>query len=133
MIDQCNTHKLSPLDPPVVVNSEAAVIAGGCGELDAIHSFVEWVIKGGDYPSVCRERSDQCCFVVLTMNGELMTFERTNLPVTVGKHQQAYGSGSHFAMGAMANGATAKHAVEIASKLDPHTGGRVYTYEEPSE
>lgn len=37
----------------------------------------------------------------------------------------AIGSGSDYALGAMAMGASAARAVEIACELDPHCGGRV--------
>ncbi len=111
-----------------IVCGKNIVAAGGCGELDTIHSFVSWVEKGGEYPNICRERSDQCWFVALTDCGELMTFERTEIPVSSGRHLQAYGSGSQFAMGALGAGVGAKQAVEIASSLDPHTGGPVHTF-----
>ncbi len=37
----------------------------------------------------------------------------------------AFGSGGAYAVGALANGASAKRAVEIAARFDPFTGGRV--------
>lgn len=40
----------------------------------------------------------------------------------------ALGSGSHYAQAAMVMGADAKKAVEVASKLDIRTGGKIKTY-----
>lgn len=37
----------------------------------------------------------------------------------------AIGSGYHFAMGAMAHGATAEESVKVAMKFDRNTGGKV--------
>lgn len=39
----------------------------------------------------------------------------------------ALGSGSDYALGAMAHGATAAEAVAIAARLDIHTGGEIQT------
>jgi len=38
---------------------------------------------------------------------------------------QAWGSGSHYALGAMHAGQSAERAVEIASRLDLYTGGKI--------
>lgn len=40
------------------------------------------------------------------------------------------GSGSDYAVGALYAGATAQRAVEIASQLDPNTGGHIITVEQ---
>jgi len=40
----------------------------------------------------------------------------------------ALGSGREYAAGAISQGATARQAVEIASKFDPYTGGKIEVY-----
>jgi hypothetical protein len=111
-----------------VIRVEGGSFAGGCGELDAIHAFQSWVQNGmdpSDYPQLCRDRSEESCFIVITPDGVLMDFERTPTPVTKTHGFDACGSGSDYALGAMAAGKTAREAVEIAARFDLYTGSEV--------
>lgn len=69
--------------------------------------------------------------------GSLIVFGREGATVFCGGGSQpeaaadfqAYGSGQQFALGAMAMGATARQAVEIAARYDIYTGGEITVME----
>lgn len=60
--------------------------------------------------------------VVLTEKGELFMFFKPGMWMKLDQPFYAVGSGMHFAMGAMEQGASPYEAVKAASKLDPNTG-----------
>lgn len=60
--------------------------------------------------------------VILTEDGKMYTFGSPDSWIKIDQRTYAIGSGSHFAMGAMAAGATPYEAIKEATKLDPHTG-----------
>lgn len=67
-------------------------------------------------------------FCVLVLMGEgLFWADKWCRLIKVSDEFYAIGSGSPYAMGAMAKGATAEEAVRIAMRWDPHTGGEVQT------
>lgn len=60
--------------------------------------------------------------LVLSEDGKLWTFSNASNWFRIDQDYYAIGSGMNFAMGAMADGASAYDAVKIAAKLDPSTG-----------
>lgn len=61
-------------------------------------------------------------FLVLTEDHKLFTFSDPHKWYPVENDFYAMGSGSHFAMGALQTGLTAKEAVQVACKLDRNSG-----------
>ena len=60
--------------------------------------------------------------------GEIWAFDGLSYPYKMEAEYVAIGSGSDFALGAMAMGVGAEKAVKIASQLDCYTGGEIRTY-----
>lgn len=74
-------------------------------------------VSSGEFNALLAHPDHGCFELYLMMpSGRVMTIENQR-PFT------AIGSGAHFAMGAMAHGATALQAVVIASDYDPFTSG----------
>lgn len=73
------------------------------------------------------------CFAVIVDGARITTasidgYEGYTKHTESGKIPFAIGSGSSYALGAMAHGATAEEAVEIAKTLDIYSGGKVRTF-----
>ncbi|WP_336802468.1 hypothetical protein [Kaistia sp. MMO-174] len=100
-----------------------STMGGTSGSIEACHRFVQWIEAGaeGDCPELGDSdgilvRGSQTFYV--GSKGVLVPFEA---------EFAAVGSGEKFALGAMAMGATAERAVEVARELDVHTGGQIVT------
>lgn len=63
---------------------------------------------------------------LVVRDGQVYWYDHSLVPVPCGTPAAA-GSGAAFAMGAMLAGASAKQAVEIATRLDECSGGKVQT------
>lgn len=97
---------------------------GSCGLGD---TFEAWLRGGcrGDQPSLKNGDSTAHCIVVMP-DGLVVWFHQDGMtPMRTPYH--AVGSGSAYAIGAMAAGATAAEAVRIAMLHDTGTGGDVTT------
>lgn len=101
-----------------------------CGALSTAYLFIEWLkldqrdwlIDGKDPPKGLGD--DDFEAIELSEEGAFVWDCRlTRRPVLDAFY--AIGSGSDFAMGAMAMGADAKEAVRVAAKFDPYTGGAI--------
>jgi ATP-dependent protease HslVU (ClpYQ) peptidase subunit len=77
-------------------------------------------IEAGDLPAEMRGDYE---LLRLLPNGKAIAYAERLRPHPVSL-PASIGSGSDFALGAMAAGADLKAAIKIAAKLDPHTGGR---------
>lgn len=98
-------------------------IAGITGDEAAGVLLIRWYTDGAD-PAKWPERqrtSDWTRLIVLGADG-LKFYEQDPLPLRCHDEFMAFGSGRDFAMGAMAAGATAREAVEIACMLNIHCG-----------
>jgi len=62
--------------------------------------------------------------IVVTKDG-LLRYEGSPHPIEHGKSKCAFGEGSPFAYGALAMGATAKDAVDVAIQFSPYCGGGI--------
>lgn len=98
----------------------------GAGYYDQIVEVVAWLNAGSDpkerpvFPADLDEGSE---LLLIQANGEAFWLTWPYLrPVKINEDFAAVGSGSEFALGALAMGATAKRAVEIASRFDQATG-----------
>lgn len=100
------------------------------GEGSAGNRFLEWLMGEGE------EMPEQQDFAalrvtadgVLVYTGEYTTAALTTDPVAIG-------SGGNFAIAGMHLGMTAAEAVQLATEIDPNSGGPVCVaeYEEPEE
>ena len=112
----------------IVTFTEGPYAAIACtGTFNNQNKFMDWVQNGGDIPSF--QSDDSVSAMAVDRNGKVFCFfSGCHDREEVRAYPNAEGSGSRFAMGAMMAGATAFRAVEIASQLDPNTGGEVQCY-----
>ena len=108
---------------------EDRLILSGAGPLHSILAMREW-FKDGQEPSMFPviQTTHPCHFVVVSPYTGLYRFEITPSPIDHGRGQCAFGEGREFAYGALAMGATAQQAVEIANSHSPHCGLGVAEY-----
>lgn len=89
--------------------------------------YALWLENGAN-PSEFGEGAPDCCVLMIKPNGDVYLAD-TGLyfsgPIQCESH--AIGSGAKFAIGAMAAGASAAEAVEVACRYDYHCGGPVMT------
>lgn len=96
-------------------NGQVAAIAGTFG---CFGPLIEWLESGRDpatWPT-CQRTEDFGVIVVASTDG-LEMFEREPWPIRFDEPFAAFGNGREAAMGAMAMGADAVKAVEIASRF----------------
>ncbi len=106
------------------------VILSGAGPLASILAVRAWYMAGAvpnEFPSV-QQTPQFCHFVVVTAEG-LFRYEQSPHPIQHGFEPCAFGVGKDFAFGALAMGADARRAVEIANEHSPYCGMGVHTYE----
>ena len=100
------------------------VIIGTTGDLSESIVVRDWYVSGADparWPEF--QRTDRWArLVVLSASAWLVTFEREPVAIPVLDPFAAWGSGRDFALGAMAHGASARQAVEIACRLSVFCG-----------
>ena len=102
--------------------------AGHAGLCDA---FLEW--GQNDFKQTLTPKCENSLVaeadftgIKIDKDGHVVIYDENFFPITVGTIEQyAIGSGGELAMGAMAMGATAKQAIEIAAKYDVNTGGKI--------
>jgi len=94
-------------------------IIGLAGNIGQGIAFVRWYDKKGkgEKPDM-----DDAYALVLKPTGEVISFDCTLEPFPISEPFTAIGSGAQLAMAAMLAGADAKRAVQIACKIDPHSG-----------
>ena len=95
---------------------------GGAGYADSIMMGIAWLEEGGPKPDLVDRSEDWSGILVIAPDGAIWKFEKQLHGFLVEAPQFAIGSGRAFAIGAMAMGATAREAVEVASRFDPHSG-----------
>lgn len=102
------------------------VLIGISGDYVSGAAFVLWVKSGmalDAWPSEIKK--ENCVALVVHKSGLVQRFEGSPYPTPVLEAYTAIGSGTDFVLGAMAHGATALEAMEIAKKLDVGTGGEL--------
>lgn len=104
-------------------------IVGMAGRYATLLAAVEYLStpEGEEVEKPQMEDSD----ILLLVNQDNEVFLYTNNLVAMPLYGDyiAIGSGSEYAMGAMAQGATAEEAVAIAHKFDPNTGPNIVRVE----
>lgn len=87
--------------------------------------FVAWLDAGAD-PKEWGEGSPDVRAIIVRPNGDVfLADEGLHFSGPIDCEFYAIGSGSDYAMGALAMGANANRAVEIAAQFDPHCGAPV--------
>ena len=97
--------------------------------------LAQWYIDGtkvADWPKFQDDKDAWTRLIVATAHG-VATCERQPVFLPVFDTFTAWGSGRDYAMGAMARGATAVEAVQIASQFDINCGFGVEAYELATE
>ena len=109
--DQVSSRvKLKRLDSGAVVCT--------CGDADRGLMLIDWYINGKDpavWPAFQRADTGWVILVVVEC-GQVYEYNQEPVAIPVEAPYDAWGSGSSFALGALAMGATASQAVEAASK-----------------
>jgi len=97
-----------------------------CGYFAWFDAWIKWHKDGADpyNTPVCKFPNSETAFIVFR-DGECVAFSSEMPYPDKAFAGEAFGSGRKYAMGAMARGASAREAVEIAIKLDPGSGGPV--------
>lgn len=98
--------------------------AAGCGDYDNILEIVCWLQEGADrddMPTLPDKNDTDVIIIVPSGKVQWLSWPYLRF-VELTEERVSFGSGSEFALGAMAAGATAKQAVAIACRYDPHTG-----------
>jgi hypothetical protein len=108
--------------PSTKVHRTPDALIGGAGESAAIRQFVAWYADGQRVPKP--KLPDSFCVLVLTAEG-LFYWASNLVPEPIERGFHAIGSGGNAALGAMLAGANVKKAVEIATTVDPGSGGEV--------
>jgi hypothetical protein len=100
-----------------------AIIATA-GESSPALVFVDWYGSGKPIPEMLRDLGGDFTCLILTPRG-LYEADVYCRPDQILEPFYAVGSGSKEALAAMHCGKSAREAVEIASRIDPYTGGRI--------
>lgn len=98
---------------------------GVIGKLAPALMVVEWLMGRADKPNPFEEDDSFYVLMVEKATGQIFMFDYFLHALPIESKFFALGSGSSYAMGAMAQGASAKKAVEIASLFDDSTGSGV--------
>jgi ATP-dependent protease HslVU (ClpYQ) peptidase subunit len=93
-------------------------------------ALADWFQKGADRDSwpECQAASDRWCRLIVASQAGVYVYEQEPFPIPVLEIFSAWGSGRDFALGALAMGATAKQAVEVANKMCAGCGFGVDVY-----
>lgn len=94
----------------------------GAGDLDDLSKYYDWIRGGGDPPELGAEMGID----ILEVSEEgIHIWGKKFVRLKVDEKAYAVGSGSQYAMGAIAAGCTPKQAMAIAAKFDMGTGKQV--------
>lgn len=107
-----------PFKVSKIVRAGLSVYAG-TGDLDDVTRFFEWRRKGGklkDAPSFV----DDLDILEVCADG-IFIWGKKLVRLKVDEVVYSFGSGSQYAMGAVAMGAGPEQAIEIAAMFDPQT------------
>jgi ATP-dependent protease HslVU (ClpYQ) peptidase subunit len=121
------TRKITRIDKV----DKPEMLVAVAGNLDKCQVFKQWCETG--YPrnppnlKEISENEDFGAFVIINTEPTIIVYEyETNcVGVPIRAEFRALGTGADFAIGAMAMGASARKAVEIATKYDIYTGGEI--------
>lgn len=102
-----------------------------CGDTDKALDLIQWFREGHKdeiYPNY-QAGEDFATLVAVNFKGQAFEYNHLSVGVPIIDKYMAWGSGGHFALGAMAMGADARKAVEIAAMFDCYSGGDIDSVE----
>ena len=102
------------------------------GSEDGGLAMARWYQDGADrsaWPESQKDKDDWTRLIVVKPDGEVFFYERFAEAIKVIDTPIAWGSGRDFAMGAMAMGANARKAVEVANQFCVSCGMGVEAYD----
>ena len=103
-----------------VFRNEDGALLGVCGCMSALAQLRDWFMAGGDDdPPELKDQDSEGLLIRSDGVAEWIGAGRKRIEMSGDFF--AIGSGFHVAMGALAAGATAERAVEIACDLDSHS------------
>ena len=106
-----------------LVRHSSGDIIGCAGDADLIEKFVAWYKTKKRRPNFPKDAEFEA--LILTAQGDLVYYDETLSRDRLHNDCFAVGSGGNAARGAMLAGCDPITAVEIATKIDPHSGGPV--------
>lgn len=101
-------------------NDEREIVYGYTGDLARGLIVIDWYLKGADpnqFPKHQEGIDDSWGRLIVADKNGCRCYEDSPFPLPVEQQYMAWGSGRDYAMGALAMGADARKAVEIASKF----------------
>lgn len=116
MAGHMSTCKIFPIDGGYLA---------GAGLMDHLVEVAAWLQEGGDKPRLPEDSEPESEFLVVRGREAFWLSWPYLREVRIREPFAALGSGSEYALGALAMGADARAAVEVAAQFDPHTGGGV--------
>ena len=108
-----------------LVYKNLPAVMGTSGSVEYGHALMDWLQAGahaGKEPELSNDVDSNYCMVLLATKDGVYLFSNSCVGVPLGVIPWAAGSGADYALGAMAAGACAKRAVEIAITLDVNSG-----------
>lgn len=119
--DKMANYGSTAIECTKIFKTVEGLLVGASGELDNTLPFKEWVLGGRD-PKSRPTLTDAFSGIVIELNGAITYYTFRLVPSTITRKQWALGSGSDYALGAMAAGKNAEQAICIATELDTNTG-----------
>lgn len=117
-----------------LVRLQSGVLLAWVGESGGGKALLDWYLGGGmrdKWPDA--QKTENWTRLIVAENGYVSFYEREPFSQRVEESFMAWGSGRDFAMGAMAMGASAKEAVEVASRFSTTCGNGVDCFPYPAE
>ena len=102
-------------------------LVGGAGGAGEMQSFVAWIRGGGQGQWECKDKENGFSALVVDTSGEVTIYDAEGRGYPLEADFIARGAGAELAMGAMAMGANAEQAVEIACRYSVWCGGPIQT------
>lgn len=95
----------------------------GAGAMDQLAEVALWMQKGGDKPRLPEDAESE--FLVIRGKRAFWLTWPYLREIRIREPFAALGSGADYALGALAMGADARRAIQVAAQFDPHTGGGI--------
>lgn len=124
--DRLSTDHKAPV--PKLHTLHSGEVVGGCGRHEHVLCAIDWLENGGPKPDL---GDDTFTLLMVDVDGRAYTYSNRLVAMPVLTPFHAIGSGSKYAMGAMAALVGAYDAVCIAAEFDHNTGCGVDTIETP--
>ena len=105
----------------MIFNGESA-IAGYSGTCTYAEAVLLWIEQGCQGIKPDKEKEDDSCSLMVATRHGVTYFGDRFIGDDLGNVQWAIGSGCDYALGAMGAGASAKRAIEVATRFDIQTG-----------